>query len=173
MGKAARYEQSETMQVLELNVADLRFDPRNAKKHGEESIQHIAKSLKEFGQQKPVIVSPSMVVMAGNGTLAAAKALEWTTIKGVVTELTGKQLKAYALADNKTAEYAGWDFSVLRDVIEELDDGEYDLTSTGFDQGELERIMGWVASEPLDEIEEDPQKRNSIICPNCKHEFEP
>jgi len=154
----------------EYSISDIRFDPRNSKKHGEPSISHIAKSLKQFGQQKPIVLMPNLTVLAGNGTLAAAKALEWTHIKAHVTNLTGNDAKAYAIADNKTAEYADWDFSTLTEVIQELDDGEYDLTNTGFDKEELERIMGWCAVD-VEKVNEDKPKDNNVVCPNCKHEF--
>jgi len=153
------------------NISDIRFDPRNSKKHGEPSISHIAASLKQFGQQKPIVLLPNLTVLAGNGTLAAAKALEWTQIKANITNLTGNDAKAYAIADNKTAEYADWDFSTLTEVIQELDDGEYDLTNTGFDREELERIMGWCAPDAIDEPEDKTGGDKTVICPQCKHEF--
>ena len=48
-------------------IADLSPDPANARHHDEISIDAIAASLRRFGQQKPIVVDPKGVVIAGNG----------------------------------------------------------------------------------------------------------
>lgn len=61
-------------------VADLALDPANARKHSDKNLAAIKASLTRFGQQKPIVIDSSGVVRAGNGTLAAAKALGWAEI---------------------------------------------------------------------------------------------
>ena len=41
----------------------------------------------------------------------------------------------------------GVGFDALADLLEELDTGSFDLTITGFDEVELERIMTWAPPE--------------------------
>ena len=55
---------------------ELRFSETNARNHGERSVRAVMKSLQEFGQQKPIVVSPENEVIAGHGTLAAAMRLK-------------------------------------------------------------------------------------------------
>ena len=91
-------------------VADLRLDPANARAHSERNVQAIADSLARFGQQKPhVVITSDGVVVAGNGTLEAARLLGWTQIACVTTDLEGGDVRGFAIADNRTAELAEWD----------------------------------------------------------------
>ena len=96
-------------EMREYDVAELSADPANVRRHSERNIEAIKASLRRFGQQKPIVVDTAGVVVAGNGTLEAARQLQWTSIYGVETKLTGSDRTAYAIADNRTAELADWD----------------------------------------------------------------
>ena len=74
-------------------------------------------------------------MVAGNGTLEAAKSLGWTEIAIARTPVgwTWDQIKAFALADNRTAELAEWDDKVLADQLLELDANGWDLKDIGFE----------------------------------------
>jgi DNA modification methylase len=111
------------------------LDPRNARKHGRRNLEAIQASLSQFGQRRPLVVMPDMMVIAGNGTLEAARVLGWTEIAVTVVpdEWTADQAKAYALADNRTAELASWDDDMLVATLGELDLEGWDLNALGFD----------------------------------------
>ena len=81
-------------------------DPANARKHSSRNLSAIKASLLRFGQQKPIVVDSQGVIIAGNGTWEAAKALGWKTIEVKVSQLEGSDRSAYAIADNKTAALA-------------------------------------------------------------------
>lgn len=120
------------MKIIELEIAGLLPDPANARKHDERNISGIMGSLTRFGQQKPIVIDKSGVVVAGNGTLVAAQRLGWTKIKAVRTDLTGSQLTAYGIADNRTSELASWDDKVLSDLLRSLDAEGFDVKDIGF-----------------------------------------
>jgi DNA modification methylase len=111
------------------------LDPRNARKHGRRNLGAIGASLSQFGQRRPLVVMPDMTVIAGNGTLEAARVLGWTEIAVTVVpdDWTSEQAKAYALADNRTAELASWDEDMLVATLGELDLKGWDLNALGFD----------------------------------------
>ena len=117
------------MDVQHLPIADLSPDPANARLHGERNLEQIKASLRRFGQQKPIVVDATNVVRAGNGTLAAARALGWTTLAAVRSELAGADLTAYAVADNRTAELATWDADVLSAALAEEAVGDVGFTA--------------------------------------------
>ena len=127
-------------------IANLVLDPRNARKHDGKNLQAIAESLKQFGQRKPIVVWGETVV-AGNGTLVAAKSLGWTeiTVARVPDDWTDDQVKAYALADNRSAELAEWDEQVLTEQLKELELAEWDVELLGFE----------IPTEPLADVVED------------------
>jgi site-specific DNA-methyltransferase (adenine-specific) len=127
-------------------IADLVLDPRNARKHDGKNLQAIAESLKQFGQRKPIVVWGETVV-AGNGTLVAAKSLGWTeiTVARIPDDWSADQVKAYALADNRSAELAEWDEQVLTEQLKELELAEWNVEALGFD----------ATVEPLQDVVED------------------
>ena len=123
------------MQVEVRRISDLTADPDNARTHDKKNLDAIASSLEKFGQRKPIVVMPVGTILAGNGTWAAAKQLGWTEIMVSVTpaDWDYATAKAYALADNRTAELAEWDTSVLASQLIELDSVGWDITALGFD----------------------------------------
>lgn len=128
--------------VARRSVAELSADPANARKHNERNLDAIKASLTRFGQQKPIVVDSSGVVRAGNGTLAAAKALGWAEIDVVVSNLKGAEATAYAIADNRTAELAEWDDDVLAATLQSLaDEDPALLVDAGFTGAELNALL--------------------------------
>lgn len=121
------------LKVESVAIDSLTPDPANARTHSKANLDAIAGSLRTFGQVRPLIVYGSTVI-AGNGTLAAAKSLGWTEIE--ITRMpkswTYEQARAYALADNRTAELAAWDSDLLADQLLELDAAGWDVADFGF-----------------------------------------
>ena len=131
------------MDIERVAIGSVRVDAGNVRKHGKKNLDAIKRSLEEFGQQKPIVVGADGVVVAGNGTLDAALALGWTHIDVVRTGLEGSARKAYAVADNRTAELAEWDDTGLAEYLAGLKaDTSFDETVTGFDAAEIERLIG-------------------------------
>ena len=130
------------MNIEEINIAELDLDPANVRRHDASNLDAIRGSLKRFGQQKPIVVNEKGVVIAGNGTLTAARALGWDRIKIVRTELMGSEATAFAIADNRTAELATWDDGALVEQLSalELEDGAL-LEAAGFSSKELEGMV--------------------------------
>lgn len=97
-------------------IDSVSLDPYNARRHPKRSLDAIAASLQKYGQQKP-IVALNGILVAGNGTLEAARGLGWTEI--AIAEFKGskKEALAYALADNRTAELSEWNFEKLSDQL--------------------------------------------------------
>jgi DNA modification methylase len=119
-------------------VDSLTLDPKNARNHPDRNLDAIKESLARFGQQKPIVVAQDGVVLAGNGTLAAARALGWTHIAVVVTDLKGADARGFALADNRTAELAEWDVVELMRSFGELPDGM--AASIGWDETAMRKV---------------------------------
>jgi len=127
------------MKISEKAISDLQLDPQNARKHSEKNLKAIAASLEKFGQRKPIVVHRG-VVIAGNGTLAAAQSLGWTEI--AVSEVPDgwddETAQAYALADNRSAELAEWDEGELAKQLLELEAEGWDIAELGFDVPEID-----------------------------------
>lgn len=128
------------MNVERVPIESLSPDPANVRLHSEKNLGAIAGSLRRFGQQKPIVVDGKGVVVAGNGTLAAAKSLGWTEIDIVRTALTGPEAVAFAIADNRTAELAEWDVEGLATTLASLTEFDPDL-AIGFGDDDLASLL--------------------------------
>jgi site-specific DNA-methyltransferase (adenine-specific) len=123
------------LKIETVAISSLTPDPVNARKHDGKNLKAIENSLLKFGQRKPICVTPDSIVVAGNGTLEAAKSLGWTEIVIARTPVgwSWEQIRAFALADNRTAELAQWDDKVLADQLLELDANGWKLEELGFE----------------------------------------
>ena len=152
------------MKVEKIKVDSLAFDPANVRKHNERNISAIAASLQKFGQQKPIVVGHDGVVIAGNGTLEAARSLGWQEIAIVRTTLEGAEAVAYAIADNRTAELAEWDEPELAAILDSLNSADM-LAETGFTETDLKGLLDTFAPQAdtsnLGEIDQVEK------CPTC------
>jgi DNA modification methylase len=137
-------------EMKEFTVAELCADPANARLHSARNIEAIKASLKRFGQQKPIVVDDKGVVVAGNGTLEAARQLEWKTILCVVTNLQGADRTGFAIADNRTAELAEWDPDILAEQLKALEAQDIDLDSLGFSGEDLAKLLDGVTDGLVD-----------------------
>lgn len=125
----------------------------NARTHSPEQVNQIVSSIREFGFVNPVLIDAEYNVIAGHGRIMAAKQEGMKEVPCVLVEhLTEAQRKAYILADNKLAENAGWDMELLRIEIEELQDMNFDIETTGFN---LEEIKDILEIDPGDVLEDD------------------
>ena len=154
---------------MKISITDLFLDPKNARKHSARNLEAIAASLEKFGQRKPIVVHRG-VVLAGNGTLEAAKSLGWTEIDvaEVPDDWDNDTAKAYALADNRTAELAEWDESELAKQLLELQDADWDITELGF---EITKVLDEPNFQPENIEQPRLDQRAPIMCPQCSFEW--
>ena len=145
------------MKIELVKIDDLTLDPANARKHDDKNLKAIAESLKQFGQRKPIVVWGSTVV-AGNGTMVAARSLGWTeiTVAKIPDDWSSDQVTAYALADNRSAELAVWDEQVLTEQLKQLELADWDVEALGFD----------ATVEPLQDVVED--ELPEVVDPKAK-----
>jgi len=149
------------MKIERIKLAELRHDDQNARTHDQTNLKAIAGSLEQFGQRKPIVITQDNKVVAGNGTLTAAKLIGWTEIDcvRVPADWTADQIKAYALADNRTAELAQWDEKVMAAQLLDLQEAGFDIEAIGF---ELIEPAKEIDETKLDEVPDVITERCSI-----------
>jgi DNA modification methylase len=136
----------------------LRRNSRNVRTHSKKQITQIARSIDKLGFNVPVLVDADCVILAGHGRVEAAKLLELPEIPVIrIDHLSEAGKRAFALADNKLAQNAGWDrlslsaeLAGLKDLLVEED---MDLEITGFGTAELDTIASdfELSSRPVPE----------------------
>jgi 16S rRNA G966 N2-methylase RsmD len=126
-------------------LAALKPALRNARTHSDKQIEQIAASIRQFGFTNPVLVDDTDQIVAGHGRVEAARRLGVAEVPVIrLAHLTRKELRAYALADNKLAANAGWDPEILRIEFAELSalELDFDLEITGFSTTEIDLSIG-------------------------------
>lgn len=130
------------MKIEMIDIARLRPYPSNARTHSDEQIDQIAASIREFGFTNPVLIDASHQIIAGHGRVEAARRIEmWEVPCLRLDELDDAQRRAYIIADNKLAENSGWDMSLLRIELGDLDAEGFDCGLLGFSEEELENLL--------------------------------
>jgi len=159
------------LRIESIDISKLNPDPTNARKHDANNLAAIVGSLKLFGQRKPIVVTGANLIVAGNGTVEAAKELGWKEIMIVrtPTDWTPEQVKAYALADNRTAELAEWDSDVLTKQLLELDSVGWDLKELGFETLEPPTNVEIVQEDEVPDLPKNPVSKPGDVWQLGRH----
>jgi len=123
----------------------------------DDAIDAVATSLKQFGFRQPIVVDPEGVIVAGHTRWKAAQklGLEKAPVH-VARDLTPEQIRAYRIADNKTAELAEWNMDLLAIELDALRSIDVDLASLGFDADELAKIFAGDMKDGLTDPDDVP-----------------
>ena len=133
------------MQIETLAVDRLIPYARNSRTHSDAQVAQIAASIKEFGFTNPVLIDADGGIIAGHGRVMGARQLGLAEVPCIrLGHLTDAQRRAYVIADNRLALNAGWDDAMLALEMRDLMDEGYDVGLTGFDLGEIDKILAQV-----------------------------
>jgi site-specific DNA-methyltransferase (adenine-specific) len=154
------------MQITEVAVEALIPYAKNSRTHDDAQVAQIAASIKEFGWTNPILVDGDKGIIAGHGRLMAARKLGLTKVPVIeLKDMTEAQKKAYVIADNKLAMNAGWDMDFLKLELQDLEDADFDLSLTGFDDKELDALLappieeGLTDEDAVPEVPEEPKTK--------------
>ena len=149
---------------------------RNPRKN-DHAVDKIASAIREFGFKVPIIAKSNGDVVDGHLRLKAAQKLGMDTVPVVIADdLTDAQVKAFRISVNRMAEFAEWDDELLRVEFAELEEMDFDIELTGFDDIELGNMFldGEDLTEPdssTKEIDVDDYEMG-CVCPRCGFEFD-
>ncbi len=131
------------LKIEMIAVDDLRAAARRTRSHSDKQISKIASSIRRFGFLCPLLVDDDGTIVAGHGRLEAARLIGMTTVPVIrISHLDEPERRAYAIADNRLAELAGWDEELLRLEVIDLQALDLDLLDfTGFETPELDLII--------------------------------
>src|SRR5438270_9834041 len=134
------------LRVEHVAIERLKLDSRNPRIHSDRQIKQIARSIKAFGFNVPVLADQDGYLLAGHGRVYAARRLGLRELPVIRLEhLTSEQARAFSIADNRLAETSSWDDRLLAEVLRDLAsvDLDFDLEAVGFTMGEIDlRIEG-------------------------------
>jgi DNA modification methylase len=130
------------MQVEMRDIATIKPYNRNPRRN-DQAVAAVARSIAEFGFRQPIVVDEYDVIVVGDTRYKAALVLNMKQVPvHVARGLTPAQIKAYRLADNKTAQLADWDHDRLVQELADLQELQFDVDVTGFSADELQALLG-------------------------------
>ncbi|MDH4201392.1 MAG: DNA modification methylase [Phycisphaerae bacterium] len=123
----------------------------------DDAVDAVAASLKEFGFRQPIVVDGDGIIVCGHTRYKAALQLGLTKVPvHVATDLTPEQIRAYRIADNKTADLAEWDYDILPIELSELADAGFDMDLLAFDEKELNKLLDTEIQQGLTDPDDIP-----------------
>jgi site-specific DNA-methyltransferase (adenine-specific) len=136
----------------------------------EVAIDAVATSIREFGYNQPIVVDADHVIVLGDTRYRALRRLGWTEAEVLQVDLAPERARALRIIDNRTHEFAEWDWEKLR--LELADAG--DLASPFFSADELDELTAEAAATPVaDNGESQPRTISAgattvpVTCPGC------
>jgi DNA modification methylase len=147
-----------------VRLETLKLDDTNTNRHDQRGIDAIKYSLREFGQQKPIVIDRKGTVRAGNGTYQAARGLGWEWIWCVKTKLDGAKLRAYAHGDNRSARFSKDEDAAVAALLLDLQkEDERLILAAGYTDSEADKVLRAAeksreAAGAVDDVPEPPRK---------------
>ena len=148
---AEKFRISEGLSEVErFPLKDLAKDPRNPRVGDRAAVR---RSLEQFGQVVPVLIASGaegLWVVGGNTTMDAISDLGGTELAGVLAPpgLSEVELRALALALNRTSDLASYDDEILTDILSELREADEELfAAAGYTQDDLEDLLALAVDE--------------------------
>ena len=139
------------MNVITMPISELKRPERNVRIHTDKQLKDFERSIRMFGQIRPLVVDETNTILAGVGcfeTLCRMGATEAAVYK--VSDLTESQKKKLMIADNKIYGLGIDNLETFDSFLKELSD---DLDIPGFDESILQSMVA-EAEEVTDKIME-------------------
>ena len=157
----------------------------------EAAIERVAELIREYGFTQPILLDPDNVIIAGHSRYLAARQVGLEQVPTItLSHLTPEQVRAYRIADNRSAEYSTWNWLVLGDELTELSRAGVDLSTTAFPDSQIEQILESLetytpgssqvnasetamadAAARLAAVANPQGSRHDVECPKCGHPF--
>lgn len=107
------------------------------------AVDRMVAVIREFGFRLPVLaLSTTGELVDGHLRLKAALAMGLREVPVMLADdMTPEQIRAFRLLVNRSATWASWDEDLLAGEITALIEAGFDVTLTGFDQSELDKLL--------------------------------
>jgi len=144
------------MRFEKRNVSDLipaKYNPRKDLKPGDKEYEKIKNSITEFGYVDPIIINSDNTIIGGHQRLKVLRDLGYTEVDCVVIEIDKTKEKALNIALNKIS--GEWNVELLKDLIDDLKESNFDIEFTGFDPPELDEFFSELHNKDVKEDDFD------------------
>src|SRR6202008_3299677 len=131
----------QSAEIQTWNIDRLVFYARNPRKN-DAAVDRMCGSIREFGFKIPVLPRSDGEVVDGHLRLKAARKLGITEVPVLLCdEWSPAQVKAFRLMVNRSVTWANWDEELLAIELQDLQESDFNLDLTGFDPGEIDKLL--------------------------------
>lgn len=140
------------MQIETIDINSIKPYKNNPREIPIESVKKVADSIKEFGNNQPIVVDNDNVIVVGHTRWKALKQLGRTKAYIVKKDFTENEAMAYRIMDNRSGEESKWEKDLLKSEINILKDKDFNLDLTGLTFDEIENFTD---TQPIFEATND------------------
>ena len=126
------------------------YNPRKKLKPGDKEYEKIRQSIEEFGFADPLVVNADMTIIGGHQRLTVAVDLGYTEVPCAVVDVDKVREKALNIALNKIT--GAWDDNLLAELLQDIENSDFDVGKTGFDPPEIEMLFNQVHDKNVSEV---------------------
>ena len=142
-------------QVKKMKIKELKPHPKNPRVHPKSALSKLVKSIEKFGFTNPVLVSKDGYILAGHARCKAAEEAGIEEVPAIFLDLEGADADAYLIADNRIQEETDWDVALLKELVDDLQDSNFDIEFTGFDPPELDELFNQLHDKDIEDDDFD------------------
>jgi len=129
------------MEIKEINIDEIKPYKNNPREISNEAVEKVVKSIKVFGYNQPIVVDNDNVIVVGHTRWKALKKLGREKVYIIKKDFTKNNAVAYRIMDNRANEESKWQNKLLKEELNLLQDENFDLDLTGFDETELDQFF--------------------------------
>jgi len=127
------------MEIVQIPINEVVPATYNPRKIDQESMNRLIDNIRTFGLVDPLIVNHDMTLIGGHQRLKACQALEFETVPCVILNLGKDDERLLNISLNKIG--GDFDGHGLKQLLIELDSAGQDLSLSGFDSVEIEKLL--------------------------------
>jgi len=128
------------MKLEEIDINLIKPYKNNPREIPIESVKKVADSIKEFGNNQPIVVDNENIIVVGHTRWKALKQLGRSKAYIVKKSFTENEAMAYRIMDNRSGEGSKWEKELLKNELNILRDKDFNLDLTGLTFDEIEKF---------------------------------
>jgi DNA modification methylase len=145
------------LQIVYRRIDELIPYERNPRKN-DHVVERMCRSIREFGFRIPILATSRGDIVDGHLRWKAARQLKLDSVPVILCDdWTAEQIRAFRLLVNRSATWAEWDMERLQEELATLQQSDFNIHLTGFDEAELQRLLGPKPGETNENAIVEPQ----------------
>lgn len=166
-----------SLKVSMVPIGDIHPNPDNPR-HNSSAVPAVAESIRLFGFKVPLVVDSNKMILAGHTRYRAALSLGLEKIPCIeASDLTEDEQAAFAVAENRTSDFASFDLPRLADIVQDIPEdliAAFDIDSllADVENADDEAVKSDKKPEKRDGLDLAPFERYQYVMVICRTDFD-